>query len=276
MAREAIRALLGDLEPQKEEKQLRVEIDSGLEDALETVIKKFGCAVDAESHNPTDKIYKSAIGSISHHKIGQEFIDWFILMLRDYQHKEHFEKMAGIYLTAMVRAAYLQGNNNLSLMLTFLEKKVSGFGRNIKAQENKPLFISINGDLDDNCLEGCVCVDAKITGSVGRLLGGFAEFSNINVVGNVGERCAYDAWESNFTVIGTVDHSFGMWAKHTVLKCTNQDSVKSLQRYICEGCSVYWIDEAGAEKLVASTPPSPQINIDGEYTYESRKHKRAA
>lgn len=279
MDKEAARAVLADLEPMREEKHLKVELDGTLEDALEKILKKFSHAINVEpwlvNSNPT-KIYSSATGLISHYNINQAYVDRFIFMLRDYRREEHFKAVAGLYLTAMVRAAYLRGNNNISLALTLLEEKVDLFGNHLKAQENKPISISIIGDLGDDCLCECVYVNAKIAGNAGELLGSFAQFSNIDVKGNVGERCAYDAWESSFKIVGTAEHYFGQWAKHTTLKCTDKNSVKFLRQSLCEGCKVYWIDNSGAEKLVASTPPSPQINIDGSPTHESRKRKGTA
>ncbi len=280
MQRKSVRAVLADLEPMKEEKALKVELDRSLEDTLDKILKNFRRSMTANSwrlqNSEEDYIYNSAMRLISLHTINQAHIDSFIFMLRDYRQEENFKKTAGIYLTAMVRVAYLQGSDSVSLALTLLEEKIDGFGKYLEARKNKPISISIIGNLGDYCLWECAYVNAKVAGNAGKLLGGFAQFSNIDVYGDVGEGCAYDAWESSFKIVGAADNSFGEWAKHTTLKCTNKDSVKFIRRRICEGSKVYWIDNNGVEKLVASTPPTPQINIDGQHTYESRKRKRAA
>ncbi len=201
-----LQAVLADLKPMKPERQLRM--DGPPDDSLRTILRDFEDMLNWEPPKNTLFLTKNFLMGImlefANLPIDKNTIDNFILCSSAYEtdknvNKQSFSYTTGVFLSALVQLAYLQGANNFLLDLTHLENKLDCVCAHLAGSENNRLAVTIRGD-------------------VGRECGGDVEYCTFKIEGSTDYTCAIGAKFSDFYITGNTGNMFGAMAKHTNLE----------------------------------------------------------
>ncbi|MBI4095370.1 MAG: hypothetical protein HY438_00755 [DPANN group archaeon] len=206
MERAGLQEALADLEPIKEEQQIKVTVDRDLESQLVKLHRVY------QEKNPYDNtgyyvFYKKYLQRVSKMAITPKLIEGFSQDLYMYQKDSYFAVEAGLFLTALVQAAYAQGGNGFTIYTAGLATDIEEFGLYSKYEKDRPLVVSVMGDLGHNC--GHIeYVKLNIYGNTGNFLSDF-HFSEIYVSGNCGNLAFFQSSDIKVRVAGNAGVQFG-------------------------------------------------------------------
>ncbi len=122
-----LKDILGDLEEQKDERQIKVTKDELLEETLAMLFEIYEKKLNIPAkHGRLDigvELYKSFLKSMPKNKynIGKKVMDEFVLRVANYEQEQRFSAYTGVFITAMMQTSFQQGHNNFELILTSSE-----------------------------------------------------------------------------------------------------------------------------------------------------------
>ncbi len=210
MSQTNLQHVLKDLEPMKPESQLKVEMDGDLESQLARLLCVYEekPAYDGRGYW---EFYDNYLTSVSKLDLTPKLIERFSQELGLFQKARQFPSEAGLFLTALIQAAYKQGKNGFTIYTAHLNKKIENFGLYLNLYKEKvapPVKISVIGSLGDDCGHFRF-VDLNVSGNVGSHFAADSYKSEIHVSGNCGDLAFFQSGKSKLRVDGNAGVQFG-------------------------------------------------------------------
>lgn len=238
MKRGNLNDLLGDLEPHKPERQLRVNKDEGFEQTLEKLLtiynevtkESYNSLISISSYKPLVELNK--IPDLKQFNITPQII--FALTNKiELPLSEFGSNSAAQYLTILIQQSYNAGHNNFELFFGRFESQLTGFGRDLAGQPDNPLRLRIIGDVGDTVFSDVYYVSATVEGSARYGFANRSHYSDFEVRGNV-ISCAEDSFKSTFKLLGNVDYVLD---ELHAIKCTFKHSSEAVLNIIRKNIS---------------------------------------
>ncbi len=165
MTQNSLKQILSDLTNPKPEKQLKVEVDKELESVLAKLHQFYEFHQPFSAH-PRERLAEH-LKLILKLNLTPKIIEKFSLEIKIYENEKHFSQDAGLFLTALVQAAYAQKQNNFKIYTEHLSTKLDFFGFDLVGEKDRPLKISVLGDLGDDC-NVMAYTHLVVSGTIGR------------------------------------------------------------------------------------------------------------
>jgi hypothetical protein len=142
---------------------------------------------------------------------------------------ELFDIHRGAFVSCLIQTSYEAGYNDFHLDTTAL-RDVRSLGAWVKGAEERPIQITISGNIGHHC-------------------GRAAHYMRIHVTGNTGQDFAMDARYSVFTVEGGVEHNCGLGAEKCTFKTPDKATLVEMLSMVEKGNKVYLIHPDGKEEM---------------------------
>ena len=253
-------------------------IESCLDKAIEVIGKrKFRelCVKHKQVLNIVDSlkvdIIKSYLDKTVDDILTQSQIEELFRLTIAYEDNEHHQKCTKLIINRLIQLSYNAGNNGFVLNTNELSRPIDELCANLCGTHNKPINITINGDVGRYFCSQGKFLSVTINGNTGDICNYYGSNSSFIINGNAksisGIFCSFIVngdveridtdidfqSSSSYTINGEVkDQEFSVYATRHVYKTSNPKTLDVFLRRIpiFRGHNVYFIDEEGNEKQV--------------------------
>ena len=196
-------------------------------------------------------------------------IEEFFRLTIAYENNEHYQKCTKLIINELIQNSYNADNNGFVLNTNELAKPIDDLCANLRGTHNKPINITINGDVGYYFCSQGKFLSVTINGNTGDICNDGGSNSSFIIKGNAksisGSSCSFIVngsvkkmyidigYSSSYTINGEVkDQEFSVYATRHVYKTSNPKTLDVFLRRIpiFRGHNVYFIDEEGNEKQV--------------------------
>ena len=196
-------------------------------------------------------------------------IEEFFRLTIAYENNKHYQKCTKLIINELILNSYSADNNGFVLNTNELAKPIDELCANLRGTQNKPINITINGDVGNYFCSRGEFLSVTINGNTGDICNDGGSNSSFIIKGNAksisGSSCSFIVngsvkkmyidigYSSSYTINGEVkDQEFSVYATRHVYKTSNPKTLDVFLRRIpiFRGHNVYFIDEEGNEKQV--------------------------
>ena len=198
-------------------------------------------------------------------------IEEFFRLTIAYENNEHYQKCTKLIINELIQNSYNADNNGFVLNTNELAKPIDDLCANLRGTHNKPINITINGDVGYYFCSQGKFLSVTINGNTGDICNYYGSNSSFIINGNAksisGIFCSFIVngdveridtdidfqSSSSYTINGEVkDQEFSVYATRHVYKTSNPKTLDVFLRRIpiFRGHNIYFIDEEGNEKQV--------------------------
>ena len=198
-------------------------------------------------------------------------IEEFFRLTIAYENNKHYQKCTKLIINELIQNSYNADNNGFVLNTNELAKPIDDLCANLRGTHNKPINITINGDVGYYFCSQGKFLSVTINGNTRDICNDYGSSSSFIINGNAksiaGSSCSFIVngdveiinidfdikSSSSYTINGEVkDQEFSVYATRHVYKTSNPKTLDVFLRRIpiFRGHNVYFIDEEGNEKQV--------------------------
>ena len=198
-------------------------------------------------------------------------IEEFFRLTIAYENNKHYQKCTKLIINELIQNSYNADNNGFVLNTNELAKPIDDLCANLRGTHNKPINITINGDVGYYFCSQGKFLSVTINGNTRDICNDYGSSSSFIINGNAksiaGSSCSFIVngdveiinidfdikSSSSYTINGEVkDQEFSVYSTRCVFKTQNQKTLGVFLRRIplFRGHTIYFISEDGSESKV--------------------------
>jgi len=144
-------------------------------------------------------------------------INKFLQNTMTYENHYAYSETTGLFISQLLQNSYDAGINNFTLNTTQL-KDIHYLGREIKGTPEKPINITVIGNIGEVLGNRSQYSRFNIEGSAGKNCGNSSQNATYNITGNTEDRCGSESELSQFNITGSTGYLCGYSSTNSTYK----------------------------------------------------------
>lgn len=183
MSQDSLKKVLGDLEKPKPERQLRIHKDKDLEETVTKLLDGYWKSVNRGSKFNIENM-RAYVPGFDILKISPDVIRELSARLDFANVKDTGLDVGYAWIGQLVQKSFEQKYNNFEIFINYPNQTVH-FCKGLKGHPDRPLKISVVGDIDLAGFPHTKYIDVTIFGNVGEFFAWMAKYSSFDIRGNI-------------------------------------------------------------------------------------------
>ncbi|MBI2669409.1 hypothetical protein HYX14_06220 [Candidatus Woesearchaeota archaeon] len=162
--------------------------------------------------------------------LNPEHINAFLQSTVIHGNHEQYKERTGLFLSRLLQNSYNAGNNGFQVD-TRSTGALDNLGVFLEGTKEKPIRLTITGDVGDDC-------------------GAYSTNGNYMITGDVGYDCGRLSINGTYTINGSVGEWCGFLSKDGTYRTPNRTTVEKFIRMILDANRVIYITPEGREEVI--------------------------